>query len=142
MDIEQISSSLIIPSRKLTSINISIIDAELLEESRNQATQCYNNAFYNCPVLKTDMLIYGVAITSEFGTQAVEHCWNKLANGQYVDPTYQIQGIAHKTRYYSLLEMDVNDIELMMEEANLACPPDMNFFRRHPNYGRRFQSDK
>lgn len=108
---------------------------------------CFDNAFYTARKLSAKSIVYGGAINylGENSILPAEHCWVRLDDQRYIDPTYEKLGQDHifKVDYYRLFEIPLTDYLSAAEQLGNTCPDiiALNFmlFRKSPAYKKFFR---
>lgn len=103
---------------------------------------CYDNCALALNLLNADSVVYGVAMVNCGDTWLpVEHCWLKLANGEYVDPTYQVLAKLNERKYefiyYKLFEITsdlMSEMKQTYGELSRFVGVEMMWFRRTTEY--------
>lgn len=106
---------------------------------------CYDNSALALNLLNADV-VYGVAMVNCGGTWLpIEHCWLKLADGDYVDPTYQVLAKLNERKYeviyYKLFEITsdlMSEMKQAYGELSRFVGVEMMWFRRSTAYRQYF----
>lgn len=122
----------------------ALTDTDLEQVSKYVfASFCFDNALTVSNILEVKSIVYGAAIVHLSGGPVVaEHCWVKLSNDTYSDPTYQLENSKQPKTihidYFTLFEIPVTTYEGVAKDLGNPHPSimgmDFTWFRSSAKY--------